>query len=178
VELKLSGQRFKWTFLQAGVQMAILEIDFLTAYKLSVDPTAGKLVYDGTGLTLSTISSSSGATASAIVSVVTVPAPLDQAATSLSIVPASDKQAVPSSSSTTVTGHWPPVARPPPPVKPSSQLAALLPIFFQLLLQRYQNVFNLSKVLPTLSHGVFHHLRRCHFGGWTLKNWQLQRWTS
>ena len=35
------------------VQMAILGIDFLIAFKQSVDPAAGKLVQDGTGLTLS-----------------------------------------------------------------------------------------------------------------------------
>jgi hypothetical protein len=46
--------------------MAILGIDFLQAQKLSVDPAAGKLVQAGTGLSLSTISSSNGATASAI----------------------------------------------------------------------------------------------------------------
>ncbi len=34
MELKLSGQSFKWTFLRAEVQMAILGIDFLRAYKL------------------------------------------------------------------------------------------------------------------------------------------------
>jgi hypothetical protein len=36
MELKLSGQVFKWPFLQAEVQMAILGVDFLRAYKLSV----------------------------------------------------------------------------------------------------------------------------------------------
>ncbi len=48
-QLQLSGQRFKWTFLQAEVQMAILGIDFLRAFKLSEDPAAGKLVQGGTG---------------------------------------------------------------------------------------------------------------------------------
>jgi hypothetical protein len=33
--------------------MATLGIDFLRVYKLSVDPAAGKLVQDGTGLTFS-----------------------------------------------------------------------------------------------------------------------------
>jgi hypothetical protein len=130
--------------------MAILGIDFLRAYKLFVDPTAGKLVPDGTGLTLSTISSFSGATTLAIVSSgvpgplgqaatspLAVPGPLNKAATSPSTVPASGKLAVSSSSSTTVTG-------PPPSAKPSSRLAAQLPIFFQLLLQQYQDDVNLA----------------------------------
>jgi hypothetical protein len=68
VQLKLSGQCLKWTFLQVEVQMAILGIDFLRAFKLSVDSAAGQLVQGGTGLTLSTISLFSGPTASAIVS--------------------------------------------------------------------------------------------------------------
>ncbi len=86
MELRLSGQLFKWTFLQAELQIAILGIDFLRAYKLSVDPAAGKLVQDGTGLTLSIISFSSGPTAFAIVSSA-VPRPLGQAASSSSAVP-------------------------------------------------------------------------------------------
>jgi hypothetical protein len=67
----VSDQCFKWTFLQAEVRMAILGIDFLRAFKLSVDPAAGSLV-PGTGLTLCTISLSSGPTASAIVSKLTL----------------------------------------------------------------------------------------------------------
>jgi hypothetical protein len=57
--------------------MAILGIDFLRAFELSVDPAAGKLIQDGTGLTLSTISLSSGPTALAIVSSAN-PGSLDQ----------------------------------------------------------------------------------------------------
>jgi hypothetical protein len=68
VQIKLSGHLFEWTFLQAEVQMAILGMDFLRAFKLSVDPAAGKLVQAGSGLVLFTISLSSGPTASAIVS--------------------------------------------------------------------------------------------------------------
>ncbi len=49
VKLKVSRQCFKWTFLQAEVYMAILGIDFLRAFKLSVDPAAGRLVQGGTG---------------------------------------------------------------------------------------------------------------------------------
>ncbi len=85
VQLKLSGQRFKWTFLQAKVQMAILGIDFLRAFKLSVDPAADKLVQCSTGLTLSTISLFSGPTASAIVSSAD-PGSLGQVATSAKVV--------------------------------------------------------------------------------------------
>ncbi len=33
-----------------------------------------------------------------------------------------------------------------------------LPLFFQLLLQRFKDVVNPSKVLPQTSHGVEHHL--------------------
>jgi hypothetical protein len=43
--------------------------------------------------------------------------------------------------------------------KPGSHLASQFPIFFQILLQRYQDVVNPSKVLPASSHGVVHHLR-------------------
>jgi hypothetical protein len=130
-----------------------------------VDPTAGKLVQGGTGLTLSTISSYSGATALAIVSSAVpgsfgraatspsaVPGTLGQAATSPSTVPASSKQAVSSSSSATVTGHQ--VLSLLQAAKPGSRLAAK-----QLLLQRYQDTVNLSKVLPTSSHGVLHYLK-------------------
>ncbi len=67
--------------LQAEVQMAILGIDFLRAFKLSVDPAAGRLIQSGTGLILSTISLSSGPTASAIVSS-SDPGSLSQVATS------------------------------------------------------------------------------------------------
>jgi hypothetical protein len=45
-----------------------------------------------------------------------------------------------------------------PPAKPSSKLAALLPIFFQLLLHRYQDVVNQSKVLPASPSGVANNL--------------------
>jgi hypothetical protein len=44
-------------------------------------------------------------------------------------------------------------------VQTQQLVAAQLPIFFQLLLQRYQDVVNPSKVLVALSHRVFHHLR-------------------
>jgi hypothetical protein len=40
-----------------------------------------------------------------------------------------------------------------PPTKPSSWLASQLPIFFKLLLQRYQDP---SKELPASTHGLFH----------------------
>jgi hypothetical protein len=81
--------------------MATSGIDFLRAYKLSVDPAAGKLVQDGTGLTLSTISLFSGPTASAIVPSA-VPGPLGQAASSPSTVPGPLGQA--DSSPSTVPG--------------------------------------------------------------------------
>jgi hypothetical protein len=218
VQLKLSGQCFKWIFLQAEVQMAILGIDFLRAFKLSVDPAAGRLVQSGTGLILSTISLSSGPTASAIVSssdpgslgqVATSakevfgtplifnnssvpvsedfskqvsktmgaaehfstrynksvpqpdgqavsspsagPGPDGQVVSSPSAVPGHDGQAV-SSSSSTVTGCLLRVAN-------GGRLASRLPTFFQLLLQRYQDVVNPSKALPVSSHGVVHYLR-------------------
>jgi hypothetical protein len=79
VQLKLSVQVFKWTFLQAEVQMAILGIDFLMANCLSVYPVGGKLVQVGTGLVLSTITLTRGSTASAIQSglATTSPAILD-----------------------------------------------------------------------------------------------------
>ncbi len=57
-----------------------------------MNTTAGKLVQDGTGLTLCIISSSSGASASANISLA-VPGSLGQAATSLSPVPGSLDQA-------------------------------------------------------------------------------------
>ncbi len=66
MQLKLSVQLFKWTFLQAEVQMAILGIEFLRANCLSVYLVGGKLVQAGTGLVLSTITSTGGSTASAI----------------------------------------------------------------------------------------------------------------
>jgi hypothetical protein len=40
-----------------------------------------------------------------------------------------------------------------------SHLASQFLICFQILLQRYQDVVNPSKVLPASSHGVVHHLR-------------------
>jgi hypothetical protein len=43
--------------------------------------------------------------------------------------------------------------------KLGSRLASQLPIFFQLLLQRYQDMVNPSKVLLASSHAVVHHLR-------------------
>jgi hypothetical protein len=79
VQLKLSGQCFKWTFLQAELGIDIL--NFLRAFMLSVDPAVGKLVQDGTGLTLSTTSLSGRPTASAIVSSAD-PGSLGQVATS------------------------------------------------------------------------------------------------
>jgi hypothetical protein len=97
VKLMLSGQHFEWTSLQAEVQMAILGIDFQRAFKLSVDPAAGKMVQDNTGLTLSTISLSSGPTASVIVSS-TVPGSGGQAAPSLSAVHGPEVQAASSAS--------------------------------------------------------------------------------
>jgi len=41
--------------------------------------------------------------------------------------------------------------------KPVSCLDSQLPIFFQILLQRYQGVVNPSKVLSVSSHEVVHH---------------------
>jgi hypothetical protein len=40
----------------------------------------------------------------------------------------------------------------------SPALVSKLPLFFQLLLLRYEDVVNPSKVLPQISHGVEHHL--------------------
>ncbi len=62
MQLKLSGQLLKLTFLQAEVETAILGIDIHRANSLSVDMTGSKLVQAGTGHVLSTITSSSGAT--------------------------------------------------------------------------------------------------------------------
>ncbi len=41
LQLQLSGKNFKWIFLKAAVDFAILGIDFLSAYNLSVDAAAG-----------------------------------------------------------------------------------------------------------------------------------------
>ena len=98
VDLKLSGQSFKWTFLQAEVQMAILGIDFLKAHRLSVDPAGGRLVQTGTGLVLTAITSPSRATASAIRTPAAVPVPYVQAALSSTAVPSTSGQAAPFSS--------------------------------------------------------------------------------
>ncbi len=50
----------------------------------------------------------------------------------------------------------PPDSRPPFTVSPA--LAGKLPLFFQLLLQWFEDVVNPSKVLLQTSHGVEHHL--------------------
>jgi hypothetical protein len=47
----------------------------------------------------------------------------------------------------------------PPTAVKSGKVAAKLPLFFQLLLQRFQDVVNTSKVLPPSNHGVFHYLQ-------------------
>jgi hypothetical protein len=41
-----------------------------------------------------------------------------------------------------------------PPAKKGSNMAAQLLVFFQLLLHRFQDVVNPSKVLPPSNHGV------------------------
>ncbi len=43
VKLQFSGQCFEWIFLKAAVDFAILGIDFLNHYNLSVDAAAGCL---------------------------------------------------------------------------------------------------------------------------------------
>jgi hypothetical protein len=66
----------------------------------------------------------------------------------------------------------------------SPALAGKLPLFFQLLLQRYEDVVNPSKVLPQTSHGLEHHLetkdrpspRRS--AGWTPRSWRRQKRSS
>jgi hypothetical protein len=68
---------FHVDFLASIKPDGILGIDFLRAFKLSVDLVAGKLVQDGTGLTLSTISLSSEPTALVIESSA-VPGPVGQ----------------------------------------------------------------------------------------------------
>ncbi len=50
---RLCCVHLRYVATPAELQMATLGIDFLRAYKLSVDPAAGKLVQDGTGLTFS-----------------------------------------------------------------------------------------------------------------------------
>ncbi len=81
VQLKLSGLCFKWTFLQAGVQMAILGIDFLRALSCLWIQLLASWSRMYTGLTLSTIFLSRGPTASAIASSAD-PGSLGQEATS------------------------------------------------------------------------------------------------
>ena len=168
VDLQLSGQLFTWIFLLADVQIPILGIDFLRANKLSVDPAGGRLLQEGTGLVLSTITSSSGATASAIRSepeavLAAVPVPGGRAATSSPAVPVLLQQAASTLFSvpviTAVADKQSPVSQPPPPPGNGRRPAAQLPLFFQLLLQRFQDVVNPSKVLPPSCHGVEHHLR-------------------
>jgi hypothetical protein len=64
------------------------------------------------------------------------------------------------SSTPTVTGHQLPAAGGGQvTAKPGCCPASQIPIFFQILLQCYQDVANPSKVLPASSHGVVHHLR-------------------
>jgi hypothetical protein len=114
----------------------------------------------------------------AVASTSAVPGPLGQAAISPSFVHVSSKQAVSSSSSPTIT-------EPPPQAKPSNRLSAQLSIFFQLLLQQYQSVVNPSEksCCPQLMEFSTTCRQRgrllpCRFGGWMLKSWQLQRWSS
>jgi hypothetical protein len=92
-----------------------------------------------------------------------VPGPLGQAASSTSAVPGPHGQAASSSSfssSPTFTGYRKSAADGgQAAAKLGSHIASQFPIFFQILLQRYQDVDNPSKVLPASSHGVVHHLR-------------------
>ncbi len=74
-----------------------------------------------------------------------------RAASSTPPTPAAHQQAG-SSSAATAAGQRAAVSA----VSPT--LAGKLPLFFQLLLQRFEDVVNPSKVLPQTSHGVEHHL--------------------
>ncbi len=74
-----------------------------------------------------------------------------RAASSTPPAPAAHQQAG-SSSAATAAGQQTPVSA----VSPT--LTGKLPLFFQLLLQRFEDVVNPSKVLPQTSHGVEHHL--------------------
>ncbi len=87
--------------------------------------------------------------------------------------PAADQQAgLPAAMA---AGQWNTVSA----VSPIS--AGKLPLFFQLLLQRFEDVVNPSKVLPQTSHGVEHHLETrgppiaSPSAGWTRKSWRRQK---
>jgi hypothetical protein len=76
-ELTLSfhGRRFKWTFLLAEVQFAIVGVDFLRHFQLLVDPAASRLIDTKSQEQYATVSSSACAAHAAVASTASVTGP-------------------------------------------------------------------------------------------------------
>jgi len=187
VKLQLAGHLFTWKFLLAGVSMVILGIDFLRTRSLTVGPgtcwrvqasgrvfpatavTSGPTASVITGTELLPVSSWPSSEPPSAAADVKVPSRLSAAALSDGKVasatppaPAAHQQAGHSSAVPAKCQERAAISS----VSPA--LASKLPLFFQLLLQRYEDVVNPSKVLPQTSHGVEHHLST----GWTAKSWR------
>ncbi len=136
----LSVHLVKCTFLQAKVQMVILGIDLLRTNRLNVDQAGGKLVQAGTGFILSTKPRLSSVGRWYQSSVLNLQSPV-------------------TSPQSEVLSNWSSVTDHPPCAEQDRSLVSQLSFFFQLLLQHYEDIVNLSKVLIAKSHGAEHHLR-------------------
>ena len=66
VQLKFSGQLFRWRFLRAAVKSPILGVDFLRAHRLMVDPAGACLVQSHTKRRFAATTKASGPTTAVI----------------------------------------------------------------------------------------------------------------
>ena len=142
LQLSFNGRRFSWTFLLADVKFPIIGVDFLRHFQLLVDPAKNELVDPNSSEAFTTVAAVAAA----------VPGPTDPspASTPLQASPPS-----PELLSASPTPPLQPQAAPPPaapPLSPSS------PLWCQNFLDEFSDVVNDSKVLPTASSGVEHHI--------------------
>ncbi len=177
VKLQLAGHLFTWKFLLADVSRVILGIDFLRTHSLTVGPGTCRRV-QASGHVFPAMAVTSGPTASVITGTELLP---------ISSLPSSEPPSaaadvkVPSRLSAAALSAGKAASASPPtpaahqqaghssavPAKRQERaaissvnlaLVSKLPLFFKLLLQRYEDVVIPSKVLPQTSHGVEHHL--------------------
>ena len=138
LHLILGGQRFEWIFLKAAVDFAIIGVDFLCYFELSVDVASGCL----RGKSRQTVSCTRGPPAEATLRMV-------RAAPSLQTRKDDDVK-VPSGSSVVPGGEKAVAAM------PEETRFSPAPTSLPELLARFPEVLNAEGRLPPSTHGVEH----------------------
>ena len=142
LSLVFSGRMFKWSFLLAGVDFPIIGIDFLRAFRLTVDPAAGRLRLKKGGRDLTTVAAC-------------IPGPVLQ---QLPTPSTSSRPLADPCGSIAGAGHQEETTHRPPDSLGGNVAADKKLKTLPELLAAFEDVLNADGRLPPSTHGVLHHI--------------------